>query len=435
MFSTVRGIGRRRIVFATIFALLLVSLMTLPHAIPVAADTGVNIQNFAFQPTPLMITVGMTVTWTNRDSASHTTTSDSGIWNSGPLSNGKSFSFTFNQAGTFAYHCDIHPNMHGMIVVSGNATAMTATTVAPVAPMTTTSASGMQGFATDAFQQLWAKTDANAGGHTYVWGPNPFTGAGMEDYREAPSGKRLVQYFDKGRMELNATNGHVTAGLLTVELITGKEQTGDATFIQRASARVTVAGDPDNAFPTYADLARLQSNEQDLSAGATVMKLYAPDGSFTSYNAASTDPLARVTMYDRATSHNIPKAFADFRANPVYGGLSAIGLAVTEPVWANIKVAGKIVQGFERRVLTYTPSNPNGFEVEYGNIGRAYHTWRSTLVMTTTTMLLSAPMYIAPMHQGVQTNSSYSSADFSSGSDSGGGGHRYDLRSKKTNPQ
>ena len=51
-----------------------------------------------------------------------------------------------------------------------------------------------------------------------------------------------MQYFDKARMELNAPGGPVTAGLLSVELITGRQQNGDATFVARQPAKVTVAG-------------------------------------------------------------------------------------------------------------------------------------------------------------------------------------------------
>src|SRR5262249_22978628 len=54
----------------------------------------------------------------------------------------------------------------------------------------------------------------------------------------------------------------------------------------------------------------------------------------------------------------------------------------TEPFWAEVKVAGVVrtvmVQGFERRVLTYTPTNPDPFKVEFGNIGQQYYTWRTS---------------------------------------------------------
>ena len=81
--------------------------------------------------------------------------------------------------------------------------------------------------------------------------------------------------------------------------------------------------------------------------------------------------------YDAITGHRVPRAFADFRAK---AGIPAVGLAVTEPFWAEVKVAGTartlMAQGFERRVLTYTPTNPDPFKVEFGNIGQHYYTWR-----------------------------------------------------------
>ncbi|RME88605.1 MAG: hypothetical protein D6770_06610, partial [Anaerolineae bacterium] len=79
---------------------------------------SVTIQNFAFSPSSLEIKVGTTVTWTNMDSAPHTVTADDGSFDSGTLRNGDSFSFTFNEAGTFAYHCSIHPYMTASITVT-----------------------------------------------------------------------------------------------------------------------------------------------------------------------------------------------------------------------------------------------------------------------------------------------------------------------------
>jgi plastocyanin len=78
----------------------------------------VEISGFAFNPTTLTIKVGDTVTWTNKDSTSHTVTSDSGSGlASSTFGNGKTYSHTFNTAGTFAYHCSIHTSMKATIVV------------------------------------------------------------------------------------------------------------------------------------------------------------------------------------------------------------------------------------------------------------------------------------------------------------------------------
>jgi amicyanin len=77
---------------------------------------------FAFSPDTLTIKVGTTVTWTNRTTAPHTVTSDDGTSFDSGISNpiapsGGTYSHTFNKAGTFAYHCMIHPVMKAMIIV------------------------------------------------------------------------------------------------------------------------------------------------------------------------------------------------------------------------------------------------------------------------------------------------------------------------------
>ncbi len=78
----------------------------------------VEISGFAFSPSTLTIQPGDSVTWTNQDIAPHTIVSDSGSEiSSSSLSNGETFSYTFNTIGTFKYHCSIHPAMKGTIIV------------------------------------------------------------------------------------------------------------------------------------------------------------------------------------------------------------------------------------------------------------------------------------------------------------------------------
>ena len=82
------------------------------------SGNNVHIKNMAFSPATLTIKVGDTITWTNQDSASHTVTSDSGTeLNSATLVNTQTYSHTFNTAGTFPYHCSIHPGMKATIIV------------------------------------------------------------------------------------------------------------------------------------------------------------------------------------------------------------------------------------------------------------------------------------------------------------------------------
>ncbi len=71
----------------------------------------------AYNPNPITISRGMSVTWVNNDNISHTSTSDTGMWSSGNIAPGGQFSATFAASGTFPYHCAIHPNMVGTVVV------------------------------------------------------------------------------------------------------------------------------------------------------------------------------------------------------------------------------------------------------------------------------------------------------------------------------
>jgi plastocyanin len=71
----------------------------------------------AFPPNPLTVDAGTTVTWMNTDSIAHTSTSDGAGWDSGIIAAGAQYSVALNTAGTFHYHCQIHPGMIGTVVV------------------------------------------------------------------------------------------------------------------------------------------------------------------------------------------------------------------------------------------------------------------------------------------------------------------------------
>lgn len=103
---------------------------------PSVAQSSVSVStgDFFFDPATVTITVGDTVTWTNVGEVAHTTTSGSspnpdGIWDSGTLEPGESFSRTFNEAGTFSYFCTIHPTlMSGRVIVEAAEEETTTTT-------------------------------------------------------------------------------------------------------------------------------------------------------------------------------------------------------------------------------------------------------------------------------------------------------------------
>jgi sortase (surface protein transpeptidase) len=240
-----------------------------------------------------------------------------------------------------------------------------------------------------------------------MWGPAPL-GAGLEAYADAPdgTGKRLGQYFDKARMEINNTKldptdrWFVTNGLLTVELISGRMQLGDTKFENRKPASINIASDADDVnAPTYASFGTVSNT----SAGEKRQADKTKDGYATGRinrqgdvkdDATKKIPEAKIVYFEKATGHNVPKVFWDYLngSGPVHQGVAnanrllldpwvfAMGLPISDAYWASVKIEGKtqdvLIQAFERRVLTYAPGLAQGWQVQMGNIGQHYYQWR-----------------------------------------------------------
>jgi plastocyanin len=87
-------------------------------ATPAAAHgVAIEIKGFAYNPASIDVPVGTTVTWTNNDTTAHTVTQDGGGFSSPTINPGETYSFTFDKAGTYTYHCEFHANMTGSITV------------------------------------------------------------------------------------------------------------------------------------------------------------------------------------------------------------------------------------------------------------------------------------------------------------------------------
>jgi plastocyanin len=82
-----------------------------------AGATNIEVKNFMFMPTTLTVKAGDKVTWVNKDEEPHTVVSDTGMFRSGAMDTDGSFSFKFDQPGTYHFTCSIHPRMVGTIVV------------------------------------------------------------------------------------------------------------------------------------------------------------------------------------------------------------------------------------------------------------------------------------------------------------------------------
>jgi polysaccharide biosynthesis protein PslG len=273
--------------------------------------------------------------------------------------------------------------MHGrlsgvlLIVLIGSVLAplLALPSAAPVAAAT--------GFASPRFKEVWDQSDKAVEegriARTWLWGPQPLN-ALQEPYKDSPGGQRQVQYFDKSRMEINnPATGAVTNGLLANELISGMLQISDAEFENRGSAQVNVAGDPGTG-PNYADLAPLRG-QAPLAVGTVITARLLPGGQVLEGQPAPVEVRAAYLVPE--TNHVVAAPFWTYMTGP--GAVSgnpffATGFPTTEAYWAEVRVGGVartvLVQAFERRVLTYTPGNPDGFLVEMGNVGQHYFRWR-----------------------------------------------------------
>ena len=287
------------------------------------------------------------------------------------------------------------------------------------APLTTQAALEPPGaitFAYPAFQNIWNRADslvANGGANnrSWLWG-NGFSLAGNELYRQCPGGVRSIQYFDKARMEINNPSAnaserfYVTNGLLVKELVSGRLSLGDEPTqveVRRPADNVAIAGDPIEGnpdAPTYASFAKVASLANDNRAasalnGGFATRTLQKNGSVGTNAAFSTQyPGLKLVYYDNSLGHNIPEIFWNFfnsQGNIVSSNGQTIqdnimdwakdvGLPLTEAYWTKTIVSGQpkdvLVQAFERRVLTYTPSNRDPYRVEMGNVGLHYFNWR-----------------------------------------------------------
>ncbi len=97
-----------------------VALLALTAAAPSpSAKLGavVHIRDDAFMPASLTVKPGDKVTFINDDDDAHTATADDMSWDSEGLNQGQKWTHAFTKAGKVAYHCTVHPMMHGTIVV------------------------------------------------------------------------------------------------------------------------------------------------------------------------------------------------------------------------------------------------------------------------------------------------------------------------------
>ena len=263
-------------------------------------------------------------------------------------------------------------------------------------------------------ESTWRRTDQfvaeGTANHSWVWGPQAFV-ITSEPYEGTPggdgimAGQRLVAYYDKSRMEINNPNGDrsnkyfVTNGLLVKELISGKQAEGDIRSTSYLPAEIPVVGDgtQNPKAPTYASLASVTS--LNLGQNSATNRMGQTVTAYIDHDAAPREDLTynhynvKIAYYDGTFGHNVPDVFWSFMnsqgkvlengktvTGPVIDWLFSTGYPITEPYWTRATVAGVekdvMVQCFERRCYSYTPSNPDPYKVEMGNVGQHYYKWR-----------------------------------------------------------
>ncbi|HEX5166762.1 MAG TPA: PQQ-dependent sugar dehydrogenase, partial [Thermomicrobiales bacterium] len=218
-----------------------------------------------------------------------------------------------------------------------------------------------RGGSNGAIYERWAHDDLpvldGSASRTWLWGSSGFSCPMAEEYAEGPNGQRMVQYFDKSRMEITQPEGdpsstwYITNGLLATELMTGNIQLGDTLFEQREPAEINVAGDPDDpSGPTYRTFNSV-SDHAPLTVGTTLTQRINRDGRVW---VDGTFAARRVTAayLDTVTNHTIASPFWDYMhlsglvfidgkyltspifENPYY----ATGRPLTEAYWTSVEV-------------------------------------------------------------------------------------------------
>lgn len=94
------------------------SLPKAPPTHPLIVEHPGGSPDALYDPDPIHVTVGQSITWTNKDHEPHDVTSFKGGFSSGPIAYSATYTWHATTPGTFHYFCTLHPDMHGVIVVS-----------------------------------------------------------------------------------------------------------------------------------------------------------------------------------------------------------------------------------------------------------------------------------------------------------------------------
>ena len=172
-------------------------------------------------------------------------------------------------------------------------------------------------------------------------------------------------------------------GTLARELVTGQIAIGVTQTQSLAPSEVPVAGDINDAnAPTYATFNKVGAGSASGAAkdltGQPVNATLARDGTL----GQNTDlgAIVKNVAFVPETSHNVPDVYLNWFKTQSWDWIYVAGYPISEAYWSNILVGGAthsvLIQVYERRTITYDPQAPEGFKVQFGNVGRHYYDWR-----------------------------------------------------------
>jgi hypothetical protein len=256
-------------------------------------------------------------------------------------------------------------------------------------------------FGHPAFETIYNRVDGAAvRGVTrpLIWGETPLS-VKTERWDNAPTKTRTVQYFAKGKMELNEVAGGtpvVTFGRMAFDLATGAKMVGESRLQAYDPSILPVYGDLNpltNPAPRYADFTRDVFGVITTNAvGREIITVIRNGRRFTQRNPRA-EPKVRNAYYEIRSGHNIAEPFWTFfnatgqvatpsgslEESQLFSWQEVVGYPLSEPYWMNYLQNGNtteaLVQLFEKRVMVFIPNAPDGATVQFNDVGAHYLSW------------------------------------------------------------
>jgi hypothetical protein len=255
-------------------------------------------------------------------------------------------------------------------------------------------------FGHPAFETIYNRVDSpavNTGSRPYIW-DKPLS-VKTERWDSATDKQRTVQYFSKGKMELNQIAGApptVTFSRLAHDLATGAKMVSDDRLQAYDPSILPVYGDLNprtNPAPRYADFTRdVFGSVLPNRVGRDITTIIRSGRRFAE-RSTRLEPKVQNAYYEVRSGRNIAEPFWTFfnatgKIRTVTGAVTdgllfnwqeVVGYPLSDPYWMFYLQDGKtteaIVQLFEKRVLLYIPSAPDETKIQFNDVGAHYLSW------------------------------------------------------------